>query len=444
LESRIYFLLFFIFILGTACHSNKKLIHSPPLSFQQKISQSSVFKSGFTGVHILNLSNQEILFEQNAHKYFTAASNIKILTLDICTDILSDSIPAMEYLIYQDSLIFWGTGDPTFLNKNFPKDAKLLHFLKKQKEHLLFFSGNYEDVPFGPGWAWDDYAYGFQTERSPFPIYGNQVNFEKTKLDTFYTITPSLFYNQLHHNTLLNKGARITRQKGENKFEYNKFTAKGQSYNRNLPFKYSDDLFTQLMSDQVGRTIKLYNEKKLPIGSRRKIYSVSSDLLYKRMMQESDNFVAEQLLLIASGILTDTLSTRKTIEYAKHNVFPSLPDQPMMRDGSGLSRYNLLTPRVIVASLQNLYKKIPERKLLEWFPLAGASGTIKHWYPKDDVHFLYGKTGSMSNIYCFSGYLITKRGKRIAFSFMHNNFVGSSRPYQQEMQKILKQIYLDY
>jgi len=72
-----------------------------------------------------------------------------------------------------------------------------------------------------------------------------------------------------------------------------------------------------------------------------------TDELYQRMMQESDNFIAEQLLLVTGGKLTDTLNTRQTIKHLEKNVFREVAKDIRWVDGSGLSRYNLFTPRSI-------------------------------------------------------------------------------------------------
>jgi len=44
----------------------------------------------------------------------------------------------------------------------------------------------------------------------------------------------------------------------------------------------------------------------------------------------------------------------------------------------------------------------------------------------------------MSGVQCMSGYLRTKRGQWLIFSFMHNNFVGSGKPWRLEMRRILE------
>jgi len=75
--------------------------------------------------------------------------------------------------------------------------------------------------------------------------------------------------------------------------------------------------------------------------------------------------------------------------------------------------------------------------LLSLLPAGGVSGTLKNRFDDQDQPWLWAKTGSLSGVVCLSGMLVTRRGKWLAFSFMHNNYVGSSRAYYQEMEKTL-------
>jgi serine-type D-Ala-D-Ala carboxypeptidase/endopeptidase (penicillin-binding protein 4) len=60
------------------------------------------------------------------------------------------------------------------------------------------------------------------------------------------------------------------------------------------------------------------------------------------------------------------------------------------------------------------------------------------------VPYIYGKTGSLSNNHCLSGYLITKKGKTLIFSLMSNNFVVSGNELRKQMEVILKMVYEKY
>ena len=114
-----------------------------------------------------------------------------------------------------------------------------------------------------------------------------------------------------------------------------------------------------------------------------------------------------------------------------------MPSQLTWRDGSGLSRYNLLTPRSMVTILDKMYQEYDIERILTLFPTGGKSGTLRNWY-KGNPPYIFAKTGTMSNKHCLSGYIKTKEGKTLIFSFMHNNYIGSSSQVKREMEKVFK------
>jgi len=137
------------------------------------------FKDSFHGFVLYDLDSSKYLFEYNADKYFTPASNVKIASLFAATKILSERLPSLSYFEKGDSLIFWGTGDPTFLHPVFGNSAVIDFLLLKSKDKKLYFSTtNYDDDPFGDGWAWEDYRTTYGVEKSVLPMYGNAVYFE--------------------------------------------------------------------------------------------------------------------------------------------------------------------------------------------------------------------------------------------------------------------------
>jgi D-alanyl-D-alanine carboxypeptidase/D-alanyl-D-alanine-endopeptidase (penicillin-binding protein 4) len=95
--------------------------------------------------------------------------------------------------------------------------------------------------------------------------------------------------------------------------------------------------------------------------------------------------------------------------------------------------------------LEKIYEEVPTDRLFAILPGGGQSGTIKNWYASDSGQpYVFAKTGSLSNVHCLSGYLVTKKGKTLLFSFMHNNYIVSTNEVRQEMQKVLKELYLRY
>ena len=161
----------------------------------------------------------------------------------------------------------------------------------------------------------------------------------------------------------------------------------------------------------------------------------------RRMMHQSDNFIAEQMLIVCAGVKFDLLQQDTLIKWMLDSSLSKLPQRPRWVDGSGLSRYNLLTPQSLTQVLQKLWNEQPHQQLLSIFPAGGISGTLLDWYAgKDGKPYVFAKTGTMSGVHCLSGYILCKSGKTLIFSFMHNNFVGSSRAWKVEMQRLLEQI----
>jgi len=219
-------------------------------------------------------------------------------------------------------------------------------------------------------------------------------------------------------------------------------------YNRKFstarPFYHQPGLVAQLLTDTLKRQIEFDSSHRILPKNRIIVERDLTDDLYQKMMQESDNFIAEQLLLVVGGKLTGTLNTRQTIQDLEKTVFQEIKNDIRWVDGSGLSRYNLLSPRSIVWVLKSLSKKIPMKRLLDLFPAGGQSGSLKNWYGGQERPYVFAKTGSLSGVYCLSGYLRTKKGKLLVISFMHNNFRGSAQKYKEGMTPVLEWLYNNY
>ncbi|MEQ9412878.1 MAG: D-alanyl-D-alanine carboxypeptidase, partial [Cyclobacteriaceae bacterium] len=137
------------------------------------------------------------------------------------------------------------------------------------------------------------------------------------------------------------------------------------------------------------------------------------------------------------------LKTDIAIEYVKSKFLFDLPDEPQWVDGSGLSRYNLFTPRSIVKLWEKILVLVPQERLFQLLAIGGEAGTIKNYY-KATPAYIYGKTGTLSNNHCLSGYLITKKGKLLIFSFMNNNYTASSNDIKKDMESVLLEIHERY
>lgn len=404
---------------------------------QERLQQTEATFQDHTGFYLFDVEKNEAVMQYNADRYFTPASNTKILTLFTSLTILGDSIPALRYVERPDSLIFWGTGDPSFLNKFVFNNSRTYSFLKGATQPLYFSTANFYEKRFGDGWAWDDYTGYYQPERSPFPIYSNLVTARFTNSELW--VEPSRFAEQVSLS-VPREEADFIREEKTNQFVYTP-SFKGSDEEWDVPFIVSDSLTCVLLEDTLHREVKRI--QKLLIPEARILFSTSVDSIYKVMMQESDNFLAEQLLLQCSQTISDSLLVQPAIQFMQRNHFSDLPDKLKWVDGSGLSRYNLFTPRSIAAVWRKVYDKVPAQRLLPLLATGGVNGTVKNWY-KADSPYIFGKTGSLANNHCLSGYLITKSGKTLIFSFMNSNFVSSTSNIRSNMQGILEYIRDNY
>jgi serine-type D-Ala-D-Ala carboxypeptidase/endopeptidase (penicillin-binding protein 4) len=403
---------------------------------------SLIVKDHFTGFALYDMGEKRMIYELNSDKYFTPASNTKLFTFYTCLKMLGDSIPAFKYVIHGDSLIFWGTGDPSFLQTAL-KSVKGFNFLERSDKKLYFSSGLYENHLYGSGWAWDDYNDYYQAEISEFPIEDNVAVLSADKNGKLQ-ISPSALNMYLKCDSSYKPSRFVAfRNFLDNTFIYPAMPVPA-GFRQEIPWKTSTSLTAALLQDTLKKPVI---ETHMPLAADAKvIYDENADTVYRHMLQPSDNFIAEQLLLVCSSVKFGVLNTDSVINYSKAHYLDDLPDRPQWVDGSGLSRFNLFTPRSIVALLCKISDEMKNDSLLRsLMPAGGVVGTIRNAYKTDNGRpFVWAKTGSLMNVHNQSGYLVTRKGKHLAFSFMNNNFTRSSREIRDEMVRIITYIHDNY
>ena len=409
---------------------------------KRQFKHSAIANDHFTGFALYDLDNKKMIYELNGDKYFNPASNTKLFTFYTCLRMLGDSVPALKYVTRGDSLIFWGTGDPSFLHSDL-KGTNGFSFLKNNGKSLFFSAGNYTGRLFGPGWAWDDYNDYYQAEINELPVEDNVAVIYADKNDSLQ-ITPGYLKKFLKCDTFYRPATfRIKRDLISNTFVY-PFMALPKNFKQEVPWKISDELTAELLQDTLKQPVTVVH---MPApANARVIYDTNADSVYRRMLQPSDNFIAEQLLLVCSSAKFQMLNADSVINYSKANFLNDLPDAPVWVDGSGLSRYNLFTPRSIVALLDKiLTEKKNDNLVHSLFPAGGKTGSIRKIYKTENGQpFVWAKTGSFSNNYNQSGYLVTKKGRRLAFAFMNNNFTRPVAEIRDEVVRIITLIHDNY
>jgi D-alanyl-D-alanine carboxypeptidase/D-alanyl-D-alanine-endopeptidase (penicillin-binding protein 4) len=412
------------------------------------VKKSEVFDKGHLGFMLIDPAKEKPLVEINSDKYFIPASNTKLFTFYTAYSILGDSmVNGLNYLERGDSLIFWGTGDPSFMHPDL-KNERVLEFLKNSNKDLYLIDNFDQVAAFGPGWSWDWYNAYYATERSAFPMYGNVVRFEKAKEEQRITVIPERFRTSLSGKDTENwQGFQFRRERFSNLFSYQISIEKvDEAFVTDIPYITSAEMSAVMLSELLGKRVELIkNESYLKLDPK-KLQTHSVDSIYAQMMKISDNFLAEQLLLLVSDQLTNSLSLADAISYAKENLLSELPDKVIWYDGSGLSSRNMFTPRSIIALLGKIREAVPLEKIKAYFPAGGESGTIRNWYKADEgqAPYIYAKTGTLSMANSLSGYLITKSGKILHFSCLMNNYAIPSNDLKTELQKVLYFVHDKY
>ena len=167
------------------------------------------------------------------------------------------------------------------------------------------------------------------------------------------------------------------------------------------------------------------------------LYTNNENKLYKALLHDSDNGVAESLLLMISKRLSRRFSTENAIEIIKNKWGDVFQDELIWYDGSGISRYNMFTPRTIIQVLKLIRKEIKWPKIQQLFPKSGQSGTLLG-YP--NLKNIYAKTGTLRNNHNLSGFFKTSKGEVLTFSVMVNHFNSSTNEIRNGITEIVNKI----
>ncbi len=159
--------------------------------------------------------------------------------------------------------------------------------------------------------------------------------------------------------------------------------------------------------------------------------------LIHRFLKNSDNLYGEMLLRRAGATIADDaplppnlgasvssqdvagVAHRAMIRWLLQNKVPV--EGLRLSDGSGLSRYDTLTPLAITRLLGVAQKLDGGALFYDALPIAGVDGTLKSRFKGSAAQGnLHAKTGTFSIANCLSGYVTTRDGQRLAVSILTN------------------------
>jgi len=435
---------------------------------------------GEWGLLITDAKTGEVLFEQNADRYFVPASNMKLFTTALAlaklgrdyrfqTTLEALAPPSADGKV-QGPLFLVGRGDPNLSNRKLPYSqkeefdgpperaiAELAGALaaKGVKEISGDIVGDDSYFPrerYPNGWEIDDMVWEYGAAISAIVVDDNTVQLalsagEKAGDRVEAVVSPStpefVVDNEVITSAVgVKPDLTLKREPGSNLVTI-LGTLPAKSAPRKLtlaiqePALHAAAMLKRLLEergikvDGMPRALSfppgpLTSETRVALAEHLSIPLGDSVRLVNKISQ---NLHTEMLLRTAArqkGIWTtpEDLVNFPTDFYAVAGIPPG---DVVQTDGSGLSRHDLVTPRALVALLLYAQKQ-------PWFgdyygslPVAGVDGTLEDRM-KNSIAAgrLHAKTGSVEHVRTRAGYAELPSGRRLVFSFMSNNMGSKS------------------
>ncbi len=363
------------------------------------ISKNNDLDGSVISIAVKRIDKEKKIVGSGIDTYMTPASNVKISTV-LGSIYYGDTIPIINYKVLNDTLKISPTGYPLLSHPKY-RDEDLEKFIKEFK-HIVYHNPKIDLNKYGPGWAWDDYNSYYQAERSEMPIYGNVVQIIKNSNGEI-EVTPNI-YKIIFDFEQKNK---ILRSEKENKFFINPSLIKfGDTIYS--PFITSRKNTISLLENSLGNKVEF---KKDELKDYNTLNTTQSNKIYSAILKDSDNLISESIAANISLRLNDTISVDKGVR-----LIQNISKQKELFDGSGLSRYNLVTPKSVISSLHDIYNLIGFDRIKKIFP--------ENYIIQNEKHFVWGRTGTLRNNHNYSGYIITDKNRRYIFSIMINHFTN--------------------
>jgi D-alanyl-D-alanine carboxypeptidase/D-alanyl-D-alanine-endopeptidase (penicillin-binding protein 4) len=413
-----------------------------------RLEMDSTLMGAHVGICVFDPEKNSFLYNYQGSKFFVPASNTKLFSLYAGMKYLGDSLVGIRYVDLDTAILLFPAGDPTLLHADYP-DQPVLSLLKGFKKRLYMTDENWQEQPWGSGWSWDDYNDDYMAERSALPVYGNVIRWvqemqKKGSQTSGFEASPSVYslpevnWKVKFTTDTAKKNFHVQRALCENIYQVTEGTETRKT--QDVPFVTNGiSSAEELLKDSIEKDI--ITQQRLPALLKsvpRQVQTLHSrpvDSMYRPMMYRSDNFFAEQTLLMVSNERLGIMSDEKIIDTLLRSDLKGLPQRPNWADGSGLSRFNLFTPEDFVWLLNQLKNEFGLERMKRILP-TGGSGTLGSRYRQYSGR-IYAKTGSLSDVIALSGYLITQKNRLLIFSILVNNSTANGAAVRNAIERFV-------
>lgn len=447
---------------------------------EDSINAASQLRGGRWSFYLGTVDADSAIYEVNSTTGMVPASVMKVVTTGTALSLLGPGYRFTTLLQYdgaknanvlEGNIFIRGGGDPTLGAESYGSSVeKVVNNWATAIQNLGVDSISgciigdaeaYERDMTPGGWCWEDVQSDYGAGPSGLSIHENQFDISLSGNGSHVSMSysPKIPGMKLYNQCICNPGigksyAYVTG--GPYQFER---VVQGE-VNGHLDARGSIPdpalLCAQLLKKEleergikVGdsattiRLIRLNGLKLESEGGRKVITSSSSaslaDLVY-HTNQISQNFYAETILRAIGHKLKGYGSTFGGVScvyefWKNHNV----DIQGMyMVDGSGLSRNNSITTQQLVSMLRVFAKdSVMFPSFYRSLPVAGESGTIRKLADSTAAEGnLRAKSGTMSRVRAYAGYVDTKSGQRMAFAMIGNNTQWELAEIRDKFEKL--------
>jgi len=462
--------------IGTA--QNQVLIVQQKIAGWQtdpKLSTASVciaVSDNRTGEMLIKSVPQQSLAPASILKLITTATALEVFGSDYrFQTTLSASGMIKNDTLFGDLQIIGG-GDPTFGSTYFPDNN---YFMEDwinviQNKNIKVVNGNlvldatiYESQTIPNTWIWEDIGNYYGAGASGISVYDNQYEIHlssgkevgmATKIGQINPEIPGLdIQNEVLSSDINSDQAYVFGSPMENRRVIRGTIPKNRS---NFVIKGSVPDPAALLASEFrkkltasGITIagvtkfekaNIFNIPPLVLSVN---YSPPLRDIIKVTNYESVNLFAEHLLkqlaFRSSGLGTTKDGCKFIVEFWNDKGLDMKGF--FMNDGSGLSRFNAITAIQMVNILNYMKTKSAySTDFYESLAIVGE-GTLNVFrmenFPKQ---CLRAKSGSMTRVRCFAGYLTTDSKRQLTYSIMLNNFSCSQAEATKKIEEVLVEL----
>ena len=424
--------------------------------------------SGFSALwaaKVVSLDTGAVIFERHPRLLVMPASTMKVVTLAVAAERFGwearfstriEATGPIEDGVLRGDLVITGDGDPTIGEReSTPRvldewAARLAALgVRRVAGRLVGDDDALPDQALGTGWAWDDLAFGYASPAGALLYHEGGV--QLTIVAGPRPGTPAAIRVEPASSDLVITGEVATTDADTPAAVFTRrrpFTRTlevtgsvprtDRDYVRMVSVDNPTRGFLLALRAALGRAGIAHDGEVAdidelaapPIGPRRLLFVHESPPLREigvRLMKVSQNLIAETLLarvgLDSDVPDVDPLAAARGAYERTLAAWGVPPDDVIVADGSGLSRYDYLTADALVTVLRRMADPRHAAAFEPTLPIMGVDGTLERRQRGTALQGrVRAKTGSMSNVRALAGYATTRAGERLAFAIVANNF----------------------